>query len=282
MSEWFAETLHSHIAQHLVMDRVLYRDRTEHQDLVVFENGTYGRVLALDGVVQTTTADEFVYHEMIAHVPLLAVGDAKRVLIIGGGDGGTLRRVLMHAVERVVMVELDRTVVDLSRLHLQEICSTAFEDPRAELVIADGCRFVKESDEAFDAIIVDSTDPFGPGAVLFTSDFFADCKARLAPGGVFVNQGGVPWVQGGDLSAYFPRLKALYADATVYLAPVPVYIGGHMAFGWASDDPAKRHVTAAEIARRYAAAGLTTRFYSPDIHIASFALPGYVADYLSG
>ena len=282
MTEWFAETLHSHIAQHLVMDRVLYRDRTDHQDLVIFENGTYGRVLALDGVVQTTTADEFVYHEMIAHVPLLALGDAKQVLIIGGGDGGTLRRVLMHPVERAVMVELDRTVVDLSRAHLSDICGTAFEDPRTELVIADGCRFVKETEDSFDAIIVDSTDPFGPGAVLFTDEFFTDCKARLRPGGVFVNQGGVPWVQGQELAEFFPRLTALYADATAYLAPVPVYIGGHMAFGWATDDTGLRRLPGPELERRFAALGLETRYYTPALHAASFALPGYVADRLAG
>jgi spermidine synthase len=281
MTEWFAETLHSHVSQHLAIGRVLYRERTEHQDLVIFENGTYGRVLALDGVVQTTTADEFVYHEMIAHVPLLAHGAARRVLIVGGGDGGTLRRVLMHPVERAVMVELDRSVVDLSREHLSDICGAAFDDPRTDLVIADGCRFVKETDEVFDVIIVDSTDPFGPGAVLFTAEFFADCKARLAPGGVFVNQGGVPWVQGAELADFYSRLKPLYLDATVYLAPVPIYIGGHMAFGWASDDAMLRAVPVLELEKRFAAAGLAARYYTPEVHAAAFALPGYVAERLA-
>jgi spermidine synthase len=282
MTEWFAETLHSHVSQHLSMERVLYRERTEHQDLVIFENGTYGRVLALDGVVQTTTADEFVYHEMIVHVPMTAHGAAKRVLIVGGGDGGTLRRALMHPVERAVLVELDRSVVDLSKEYLSDICGEAFEDPRSEVVIADGCRFVKETDELFDVVVIDSTDPFGPGAVLFTDEFFADCRRRLAPGGVFVNQGGVPWVQGAELAEFFPRLKGLYRDATVYLAPVPIYIGGHMAFGWASDDPSLRGRPVADLARRFAETGIAARYYTPEVHAAAFALPGYVAETLAG
>jgi spermidine synthase len=282
MTDWFAETLHRDVSQHLAIDRVLYRERTEHQDLVIFQNGTYGRVLALDGVVQTTTADEFIYHEMLVHVPMLAHGAARRVLIIGGGDGGTLRRVLMHPVERAVMVEIDRSVVELSRDYLGDICGAAFDDPRTELVIADGCRYVKETDGAFDVIIIDSTDPFGPGAVLFTDEFFADCKSRLAPGGVFVNQGGVPWVQGPELAEFFPRLKALYADTSVFLAPVPVYIGGHMAFGWGSDDGGLRQTPLPELERRFADTGIAARYYTPQVHAAAFALPGYVAETLSG
>jgi spermidine synthase len=219
---------------------------------------------------------------MLVHVPMLAHGAARRVLIIGGGDGGTLRRVLMHPVERAVMVEIDRSVVELSRDYLGDICGAAFDDPRTELVIADGCRYVKETDGAFDVIIIDSTDPFGPGAVLFTDEFFADCKSRLAPGGVFVNQGGVPWVQGPELAEFFPRLKALYADTSVFLAPVPVYIGGHMAFGWGSDDGGLRQTPLPELERRFADTGIAARYYTPQVHAAAFALPGYVAETLSG
>lgn len=282
MIDWYRETLHHDIVQELAVDRVVYRQRTEHQDLVIFDNGTYGRVLALDGVAQTTTRDEFIYHEMLVHVPLMALGSPKRVLIIGGGDGGTLRRCLEHPVERVVMVELDRTVVDLSIEYMPELSAGAFDDPRTELLIADGCRYVKGTAETFDAVIIDSTDPIGPGAVLFTAEFFADCKRRLTPGGVFVNQGGVPWVQGAELATFFPRLKALYADATVFTVSVPLYIGGVMTIGWASDDPALRQVPAETLEARYAARGLKTRYYSPAVHKAAFALPPFIEKLIDG
>ncbi|MGQ9366347.1 polyamine aminopropyltransferase [Azospirillum sp. ST 5-10] len=277
MTEWFTESLYPDVAQALRMDRVLHRDRTGHQDLVIFENAALGRVMALDGVVQTCERDEFVYHEMLTHVPILAHGRVRRVLIVGGGDGGMLRRCLEHrSVERVTMVEIDRTVVDLSIAHLPSISGGAFDDPRADLVIADGCRFVKETAERFDVIIVDSTDPHGPGAVLFTQAFYGDCKARLTPGGVLVTQSGVPFLQPQELRDGHQRLARLFADTAFFVAPVPSYYGGFMAFGWASDDATLRRRTAEEIRPRFAAAALTTRYYTPEIHVASFALPAYM------
>ncbi|CAO3449712.1 Spermidine synthase (EC 2.5.1.16) [Azospirillum argentinense] len=281
-SGWYDETLHKDVAQRLRMGRVLHRDRTGLQDLVIFENPVLGRVMALDGVVQTTEGDEFVYHEMLTHVPILAHGRVRRVLIVGGGDGGMLRRCLEHkAVERVTMVEIDRSVVDLSIAHLPSISAGAFDDPRTDLVIADGCAFVKnkgvkETAERFDVIIVDSTDPHGPGAVLFTEEFYADCKARLTPGGVMVTQNGVPFLQPGELKDSHRRLGRLFGDAGFFVAPVPSYYGGFMAFGWATDDAALRRQTAEAIRPRFEAAGLTTRYYTPDIHVASFALPAFM------
>ena len=277
MSDWYDETLYGDVAQRFRMGRVLYRDKTEHQDLVIFENPVLGRVMALDGVIQTTEGDEFVYHEMLTHVPILAHGRARRVAIVGGGDGGMLRRCLEHkAVERVTMVEIDRSVVDLSVAHLPSISAGAFDDPRANLVIADGCAFMKETDERFDVIIVDSTDPHGPGAVLFTQAFYGDCKARLTPGGVLVTQNGVPFFQPQELKDSHQRLGRLFTDASFFVAPVPSYYGGFMAFGWATDDADLRRQTAEAIRPRFEAAGLTTRYYTPEIHAASFALPAYV------
>lgn len=278
---WFTEALYPDVAQRLRVGRVLFRERTGHQDLVIFENPVLGRVMALDGVVQTTEGDEFVYHEMLTHVPILAHGNARRVLIVGGGDGGMLRRCLEHpGVERVTMVEIDRTVVDLSVRHLPSIGAGAFDDPRTELVIADGCRYVKETDGAFDVIIVDSTDPHGPGAVLFTEAFYADCKRRLTPGGVLVTQNGVPFLQPQELRDSRERLGRLFADASFFVAPVPSYYGGFMAFGWATDDESLRRLGPDAIRPRFAAAGLRTRYYTPEIHAASFALPAYVLEAL--
>ncbi|HET8729288.1 MAG TPA: polyamine aminopropyltransferase [Alphaproteobacteria bacterium] len=279
--EWFTETLHPAVAQRLRMERVVFRDRTEHQDLVIFENGSFGRVLALDGVVQTTTGDEFIYHEMLAHVPILAHGRAERVLIIGGGDGGMLRRCLMHpGVRKVTMVEIDRSVVDLCREHLPAISDGAFVDPRTDLVIADGCRFVKETDERYDVVIVDSTDPIGPGAVLFTPEFYADCKRCMTAGGVFVNQNGVPSLDTGEQRRTYAKLKGLFADVWAYGAPVPTYYGGLMTFGWATDDMALRRTPVDELQRRFAASGLETRWYTPELHAAGFAVPRPVLELL--
>lgn len=281
MSDWYGETLYPDVAQRLRMGTVLYRDKTELQDLVIFENPLLGRVMALDGVIQTTEGDEHVYHEMLSHVPILAHGEARRVLIVGGGDGGLLRRVLEHpGIERATMVEIDRSVVDLSIRYLPSISAGAFDDPRAELVIADGCRFVAQTQERFDVILVDSTDPHGPGAVLFTEEFYRDCKARLTPGGILCTQNGVPFLQPEELRTSHQRLGRLFADASFFVAPVPTYYGGFMAFGWATDDRAVRLRTAEDIRGSFAAAALKTRYYTPDIHVASFALPAFMLDIL--
>ncbi len=179
MAQWYTESLYPELAQRLRIEAVVFHEKTENHEIMVFEHAQLGRVLTLDGVLQTTEADEYVYHEMIAHVPLLAHGAAKRVLIVGGGDGGSLRRCLMHDVAKVTVVEIDRAVVDCCRRHLAAIGAGAFDDPRAELVIADGHRFVAETTDRFDAIIVDSTDPNGPGEVLFSQEFYARCRRCL-------------------------------------------------------------------------------------------------------
>ncbi|HSK41275.1 MAG TPA: polyamine aminopropyltransferase [Arenibaculum sp.] len=275
--EWFEETLHPDLGQRFRMERILFRERTALQDLVIFENPVLGRMLALDGVVQTAEGDEFIYHEMLTHVPILAHGAARRILVIGGGDGGMLRRCLEHpGVERVTMVEIDRGVVDLCREYLPSIGGAAFDDPRTDLVIADGCRYVAETADRFDVVIVDSTDPHGPGEALFTSAFYAGCKRCLTPGGVLVTQNGVPFFQPDELVDTWRMRKALFADSWFYAAPVPSYYGGFMAFGWATDDEGLRGLAAADIAPRMAAAGLRPRYYTPEIHAGSFALPQYV------
>lgn len=270
---WFEETLHDDFRQRLRVSRVLYQDKTDHQDLIVFENPSLGRVLALDGVVQTTEADEHIYHEMLVHVPILAHGGVESVLIVGGGDGGSLREALKHERVAPTMVEIDPGVIELCREHLPSLSDGAFENPRAELVIADGAKFVAESDRRFDVIVIDSTDPIGPGEVLFGEAFYAGCKRCLNPGGILVTQNGVPFVQPEEIVDSHRRLSRLFADVAFYLAPVPTYNGGFMAFGWASDDPAPRRAGRETVAARYEASGIETRYYNPDIHAGAFALP---------
>lgn len=274
---WNVERLHADHAQALRISHEFYDSATEHQRLRVFENPTFGRVMTLDGVVQVTEADNFIYHEMLTHVPILAHGAVGRVLIIGGGDGGMAREVLKHrGVEQVTMVEIDGAVVDFCTAHLPAISAGAFDDPRLDLVIADGADFMKQNADRYDVIIVDSTDPVGPGEVLFTDTFYGHAKARLAPGGILVTQNGVPFLQGAELTNTMRAFRALFADATCYLASVPSYAGGAMAFGWGTQGGARR-VDLATLQDRFARAEIATDYYTPEVHLAAFALPPYVA-----
>lgn len=282
MSRWLEETLHSDFRLGLKADKILFDSETDHQRLVVFENASFGRVLTLDGVVQTTEGDEFIYHEMLAHLPLFAHGAARKVLIVGGGDGGMLEEVLKHRnVEKVTQVEIDAGVIDFSKRYLPSICRNAYDDPRLDLVIADGVDFVANCAERYDVAIVDSTDPIGPGEVLFSETFYGKAKNCLAPGGILVTQNGVPFLQGAELTDTLRAFRALFADASCYLATVPSYAGGPMAFGWGSDDPAKRQVSLTTLEERYKNSGIATRYYNPAVHQAAFALPNYIAALIS-
>jgi spermidine synthase len=275
---WFDEALGVGLQLGLEVDQILFRETTEHQDLVIYQTAQWGRVMALDGIIQVCERDEFIYHEMLTHVPMLAHGAAREVCIIGGGDGGMLREALRHPVDGVTMVEIDDSVVELSKTWLPGISAGAFDDPRADLVIADGARFMTETDRRFDVIIVDSTDPMGPGEVLFTSGFYGDCKACLNPGGVMTTQSGVVMIQGGELTTTVSRLGEHFADAHGYIAAVPTYSGGFMGFGWGTDNTALRQTSRDEIAARAAAINLTTRYYNADLHGGAFALPTYIAE----
>ncbi len=277
MSVWFDEVLHDGVGQRLEVEEVLYKGQTEFQDIKILRNKKFGRIMTLDGVVQTTEGDEFVYHEMFAHVPLLAHGRAKRVLIIGGGDGGLLEEVLKHDVAHVTEVELDGGVVEVSKRYLSSICGRAYEDPRVNLVIGDGAKFVAETDQKFDVVLVDSTDPIGPGAVLFTRQFYAHCKRCLNPGGILVTQNGVPFVQGDELKSSVAHFRSLFVDGSAYVLSCPTYALGLMTLGWASDDAGLRRQSVATIQARFDAAGIETQYYNPAVHVAAFALPNFIA-----
>jgi spermidine synthase len=273
---WFNEVLHRGVGQRLSVDEVLYEGRTKFQDVQIFRNPRFGKVMTLDGVVQTTEGDEFVYHEMFAHVPLLAHGSARSVLIVGGGDGGLLEEVLKHKVEHVTEVELDAGVVEISREHLASICGNAYDDPRVELVIGDGAKFVAETDQKYDIVLVDSTDPIGPGAVLFTHEFYANCKRCMNPDGILVTQNGVPFMQGDELVSSVAHFRSLFRDRAAFVISCPTYALGFMALGWATDDADLRWQSLETVQARFDALGIDTRYYNPQIHVAAFALPTYM------
>jgi spermidine synthase len=261
-------------------DRVLYEMQTEHQHLVLFEHPFFGKMLMLDGATQVTSKDEFVYHEMMSHVPILAHGSAKEVLIVGGGDCGIAEEVLKHkSVRRLTQVEIDASVVEFSKEHFPEFTKPVLTNKRFDLVIEDGMHYVARTDRRFDVIIVDSTDPQGPGEVLFSEKFYAACRRCVAEGGVLVTQNGVPILQAGELTATIRKFRKLFADGYCYVAAIPTYVGGHMAMGWATDNIKLRQASVRTIADRYKKAGrFPTKYWTPEVHVAAFALPRFIAE----
>ncbi len=260
--------------------RVIYEAETEHQHLVLFEHPFFGKMLMLDGATQVTTVDEFVYHEMVSHVPLLAHGHAEEVLIVGGGDCGVAEEVLKHkSVKRLTQVEIDASVIEFSKRHFPEFTKPVFADKRFDLIIADGMKYVAKTGRRFDVIIVDSTDPLGPGKVLFSQKFYAACSRCMTRGAVMVTQRGVPMLQSGELTAAIANFLKLFADAYCYVAAIPTYVGGHLAIGWATDNVKLRHASLETITSRYDRAGrFPTKYWTPEVHVAAFALPRFIAE----
>ncbi|MFQ6371729.1 polyamine aminopropyltransferase [Shewanella sp. YIC-542] len=273
----YLETLHTAYGQYFEIDSMLYEQKTPQWHLSIFENRQMGRVMALNGVIQTTERDEFVYHEMLTHVPILAHGAARKVLIIGGGDGGMLREVVKHQdIDTITMVEIDGAVVDMCKQYLPQHSAGAFDDPRVNLVIADGLAFVRDCQDKFDVIISDCTDPVGPGEVLFSSEFYAGCKRCLSEKGIFVAQNGVPFMQLDEVQDTVRRMSTYVKDCWFYQTAVPTYVGGSMVFAWATDDVHARQLPLALLQERFQRAAIATRYYTPALHQASFALPAYV------
>ena len=279
---WISETLFDDLGFRMSYEvkKVLYELQTEHQHLVLFEHRFFGKVLMLDGATQVTTKDEFVYHEMMTHVPIFAHGNAKEVLIVGGGDCGIAEEALKHkSVKRLTQVEIDASVVEFSKEHFPEFTRPVLGNKRFDLVIDDGMNFVAKTDRRFDVIIVDSTDPQGPGKILFSDKFYAACRRCMAKGGVLVTQNGVPILQSGELTAGISKFRRLFADGSCYVAAIPTYVGGHMAMGWATDNKRLRQTPLATIAARYRKAGsFPTRYWTPEVHRAAFALPRFIAE----
>lgn len=274
--QWFSEELYGNWKQTFKVSKVIYEGKSDCEQLLIFENPLFGRMLALDGIVQQTEADDFMYHEMMTHVPLLAHGNVRDVLIIGGGDGGILQEVVRHKnVDNITLVEIDPEVIKFSQKHLPFFSNGAFEDPRVQVVIQDGCLFVKEARGKFDVIICDSTDPIGPGVVLYTEQFYSDCKKALKPNGIFVNMNGVPFAQGEIVQMTYRNRKAHFKDTGYYLTAVPTYVGGFLAIGWATDGD-YRKVPLEEIEKRLKNVQGQMRYYNPAVHQAAFALPEYV------
>ncbi|MDA8334788.1 MAG: polyamine aminopropyltransferase [Peptococcaceae bacterium] len=270
MNLWFTEVQTKNVMLSLATENLLHIEKTDYQELAVIEHKDLGRVLFLDSVIQTSTRDEFVYHEMISHVPMNTHPHPRRVLVVGGGDGGTVREIVKHpTVEKVVLAEIDERVVWAAREYLPEI-SAALGDPRVEIRIGDGNVLVRENENAFDLIIVDSTDPVGPGEVLFSRDFYGAVSRALKEDGLFVAQTESPFYNEDLIRRVQQDLSAIFPVTRLYLAAIPTYPGGLWSFSLGS----KKHdpLDLDERDFRHCA----TRYYSPAVHLAAFALPPFV------
>jgi spermidine synthase len=248
--------------------RRLLSTRTRFQKMEIYETDSFGRVLLLDGLVQTTERDEFFYHEMLVHPAMSIHGRPEQVLIIGGGDGGALREVLRYGVKRASLVEIDAAVIEACRKYFPGL-ACSFEDPRALVKIADGNDFIRNSGESFDVVLVDSSDPVGPSAVLHERGFFASLKKRLRPGGIIAAQAGSPLFHLDHLRRKAAFLKKLFRFAAYYLGPAPTYPGGFWCYAFLSDE-----VDPATAAAPSLPPGL--RYFNLEIARAALALPEFL------
>lgn len=262
----------------LGVKRWLVRRRTPYQDLDLAETESHGRVLALDGRLMLSERDEFFYHEMLVHPTLLSHPSPEKILIVGGGDGGALREVLRHPVQEVTLVEIDPEVIEVCKEWLPSVHQGAFLDPRVHVEISPGEHFLPEHTGEFDVIIVDSTDPIGPGAALFQPSFFQACQRALRPGGSLALQAGSPWFHPEELQEVVRNLKNLFPMILPYLGFMPIYPSGMWSYVLASFS----EIPGEEVLwKRYRARNLHTRYFTPKVFRAACALPPFVAELLS-
>ena len=254
----------------------LCAEKTKFQKMEMLDTVGFGHMLVLDNIVETTEVDEFVYHEMMTHVPMYTHPGPKRVLIIGGGDGGVLREVLRHPVERAVMVEIDEAVVRASKKYLKKICRDAFKDPRAELIIGDGAAFVRDTTETFDIVIVDSTDPLGPSMPLFGPEFYRNVTRILGEYGLLVRQTGSALLQPDELPMAVKHARQVFPYVKAFVTAVPTYIGGFFTHPLMGLHDFSNNIRREWVERRYAEHPLPMKYYNPAVHAAAFALPEYI------
>ena len=285
MADKFIEGLYPGQAfQGFHFDEVLYQAQTPYQSITVYQAPFLGRVLVLDGVVQTTESDEFIYHEMLVHVPLCAVPAPRRVMIVGGGDGGCVREALKHPVERIDLVEIDIKVIEASREFLPTLNNggKCFDDARVNLVIEDAFQYMQAHRGEYDVIIVDSTDPVGMAEALYSDEFYRLCRDSLSAHGALSAQDGVVFFQRDEAARTIGALRRLGLHAGCYLAAVPTYYGGHMTMGIAGRNAEILTPDLARLRARCAQMQGATRHYSPEVHAASFVLPRWIHELVEG
>jgi spermidine synthase len=278
--QWVSENWENVQIRHRIK-KVIKEVQTEFQHLLLVDSFEYGKMLLLDGVVQTTEKDEFVYHEMMSHVPLFSHSSPKRVLIIGGGDGGVLREVLKHdGVEKVTLVEIDPLVIDLCKEHLPSISHGGFEDRRTELVIADGATYLENTSNQYDVIIVDSPDPIGPAQTLFLKSFYDSIIQSMKPGGIMVRQTGNLESQAKEQIKANRLLKDIFTYIAFYVYTVPTYVGGLFSTVFCSPTMKPMSVERKTIEHKFGQSEFHTKYYTPTIHVGAFHIPPFMEEIL--
>ena len=279
MELWYTEQHTKDVRFSIKVTDVLYTSSSEIQKIDVFSSREFGRFLTLDGLMMVTEKDEFIYHDMLVHVPMAVKSDSKRVLVIGAGDGGTIRELAKYnTIEKIDMVEIDEEVVKVCKEYLpQTACS--LDDERVNIYYEDGLRFVRDKVDMYDLILVDSTDPFGPGEGLFTREFYGNCFKALKEDGILVNQHESPYYDhyANSMKRAHKRIEEYFPICRVYQAHIPTYPSGHWLFGYASKklDPVLDLNAAA-----WEKLGIKTRYYNTALHRGCFALPTYVNELL--
>ncbi|MDR1515464.1 MAG: polyamine aminopropyltransferase [Synergistaceae bacterium] len=275
MELWYTEEHTPAVRFSIKVKEQILSEQSPFQRIDVFDSEEFGRFFTLDGLMMLTEKDEFIYHEMITHVPMAVNRNIKNVLVIGGGDGGTVRELARYkSIERIDMVDIDEMVVNICRRHLP-FTSCSLGDPRVGLYFEDGLKFIRRFEKAYDLIIVDSTDPFGPGEGLFTKEFYGNCHKALSDDGILVNQHENPYYDSyaGAMLRAHERIKEFFPICRVYQAHIPTYPSGHWLFGFAS----KKYDPTGDLDGGFwNALGLDTRYYNTELHTGAFQLPNYV------
>jgi len=275
MELWYTENHTENVRFSIKVDKHLFSEKSDFQRVDIFESEEFGKILTIDGLMMVNEKDEFIYHDMIVHVAMATNPNAKRVLVIGAGDGGTVRELTRYkGIEHIDMVEIDELVVKASIEHLQLTACKLNED-RVNLYFEDGLEFVKGKEAQYDLIIVDSTDPIGPGEGLFTTEFYTNCYKALTEDGILINQNESPYYaqNAHEMVRAHKKIKGIFPIASAYQYHIPTYPSGHWLFGFASKkyDPIKDLD-----ADRWNALGLETKYYNTDLHVGAFQLPTYV------
>ncbi len=282
MDLWFSENHTKNVKFSVRVTKQLYSNKSEFQQIDIFESPEFGRFLTLDGYMMLTEKDEFIYHEMITHVPMAIHPSPRRILVIGGGDGGTVRELLKYdTVERIDLVEIDEEVVRVCRKYLPQTAKCLDNiDGRIHFYYEDGLKYIRHCEDMYDIIIVDSTDPFGPGEGLFTMEFYGNCEKALHADGIMVNQHESPFY---DEDAYamqraHKRIVSSFDMCRVYQAHIPTYPSGHWLFGFATK---KYHPLHDFDPMRWEKLGIETKYYTTNLHKGAFYVPAYVEKLLN-
>lgn len=279
MEFWFSEIHTPNVKLSIRVDRQLYSGKSEFQRIDVFESPEFGRFLTLDGYMMLTEKDEFIYHEMITHVPMAVHPHVEDVLVIGGGDGGVVRELIKYEeIRHIDVVEMDPLLVEVCRKYIPEI-ACSLNDERVEIFHEDGLRFIRSQTDRYDLIIIDSPNPFGPGEGLFTKEFYGNCYNALREDGIMVNQNESPFYteEAFQCQRMHKRIVETFPICRVYQAHLPSYPSGHWLFGFASK---KYHPLEDLNAVAWKLKGIRTRYYEPRLHAGVFALPVYVEELL--